>query len=80
MGDKFSVRKSRGRPLEEAAKELPEWEGKTDHFGSRIDASGLFFKVTNQILIDSNITLTEVVRDFHLLATGKYREITVNGS
>jgi hypothetical protein len=32
-----------GRPFEEAATEVPEGEGKTYHFGSRDDASGLVF-------------------------------------
>ena len=80
MDDKFSVQKSGGKPNEEAATEIPEWEGKTDHFDSRGDVSGLFsLRCPVQILIES-ITLTEVVCDFHLFAKEQYREIPVNGS
>ena len=33
-----------------AATEISEWEGKTDRFCSRGDASGLFFKVPSSNL------------------------------
>jgi hypothetical protein len=76
---KFLCGSLAGRPLEEEVAEIQEWEGKTDHFGSR-GFWLVFLRCPIQILIGSTITLTEVVCDFHLLATGQYREITVNRS
>jgi hypothetical protein len=47
---KFACRSLAGRQLEEETTEIPEWEGKTHHFASRGDVSGLFFKVPNSNL------------------------------